>query len=63
VDYQPRLLLGWIAGAEAEVMETLPESDVLDVCHQVLVKFTGKLDMPRPVRLIRWVLRLLSLQI
>ena len=56
MDYQPNLLLGWIAGAEAEVMETVPDEVVLDVCHQVLKKFTGNCEIPKPARLIRFVL-------
>ncbi|XP_071978400.1 peroxisomal N(1)-acetyl-spermine/spermidine oxidase-like [Engystomops pustulosus] len=45
-------LCGWITGLAAEHMETLPESEVGDVCVRLLKKFTGW-----PVTELRGVLR------
>ena len=53
VDFQPNMLCGWIAGEEARTMEQVPDELVLDVCHELLVKFTGNRDIPKPLRLIR----------
>ncbi|XP_075037081.1 peroxisomal N(1)-acetyl-spermine/spermidine oxidase-like [Mixophyes fleayi] len=45
-------LCGWITGLAAEHMETLPESEVGDVCVRLLKQFTGW-----PVTQLRGVLR------
>ncbi len=49
----PRLLEGWVAGEEAETMEYVPESVVLDICHELLQRFCNRPDIDKPVRIIR----------
>lgn len=50
---QPNMLEGWIAGHEAEVMETVPDSVVKDICHELLAIFTGRPDLPQPTHISR----------
>ncbi|CAH1257564.1 PAOX [Branchiostoma lanceolatum] len=52
----PNTLLGWISGREAEYMETLSEEEIADTFVGLLKKFTGKEDIPQPVRtmITRW---------
>jgi len=47
------LLCGWIAGVEAELMESLSDDIVLSVCHELLRIFTGRDDIKRPSKIIR----------
>ncbi|XP_076463866.1 peroxisomal N(1)-acetyl-spermine/spermidine oxidase-like [Babylonia areolata] len=50
--YDP-CLVAWISGEGAVVMESVSESEVKDVLHEILVMFLGKADLPPPSRLIR----------
>lgn len=50
---QPNLLCGWIAGSEAELMEDLSDEHVLDVCHELLQRFTGDKTIPKPTKITR----------
>ncbi|XP_035674127.1 kinesin-like protein KIF11 [Branchiostoma floridae] len=52
----PKTLLGWISGKEAEYMETLSEEEISNTFLSLLKKFTGKDDIPKPVRtmITRW---------
>jgi hypothetical protein len=47
-------VVAWIGGQGAVVMETLPESEVKDVLHEMLTLFLGLPDLPRPARFIRY---------
>ena len=47
------LLCGYIGGTEAEIMETIPEDVVLEVCYELLQRFTKRADLPKPTRLLR----------
>lgn len=53
---QPNLLCGWIAGSEAELMEDLSDDHVLDVCHELLQRFTGDKKIPKPTKITRFAL-------
>lgn len=50
---QPNLLCGWIAGSEAQIMESLPEDLLCDICHELLQKFTGDSNIPKPIKITR----------
>jgi hypothetical protein len=50
---QPNLLCGWIAGSEAEQMEDLSDDHVLNVCHELLQRFTGNKTIPKPTKTTR----------
>lgn len=47
VSYQPKILSGWIIGANGRHMETLPEDEVLDGCMYLFRKFL-QWDIPNP---------------
>ena len=49
----PNWLEGWIAGEEAETMETIPEKVVLDVSHELLQRFCDRMDIAKPIGIIR----------
>ena len=49
----PTLLEGWIASDEAQIMETVPEDVVLNVCHELLQRFLGNNSIPKPTKIIR----------
>ncbi|KAK7006082.1 hypothetical protein SK128_022790, partial [Halocaridina rubra] len=51
VPHQKAVLCGWIGGLEAEYMETLPEKEVGEVCVALLREFTGRNDIPNPVKI------------
>ncbi|KAK7482015.1 hypothetical protein BaRGS_00026707 [Batillaria attramentaria] len=46
-------LMTWLAGQEAEIMESLPEHEAKDVLFELLVRFTNNPNMPRPKRVVR----------
>ncbi|XP_076449085.1 spermine oxidase-like [Babylonia areolata] len=46
-------IVAWAGGEAATVMETLPESEVKDVLHELLAFFLGKPELPAPSRLLR----------
>ncbi|XP_035674163.1 spermine oxidase-like [Branchiostoma floridae] len=52
----PKTLMGFISGKEAEYMETLSEEEISNTFLSLLKKFTGKDDIPKPVRtmITRW---------
>ncbi|XP_011290450.1 spermine oxidase [Musca domestica] len=52
---QPRLLSGWIIGANGRHMETLPEDEILDGCMFLFRKFL-QWDIPEPsnFRVSKW---------
>ncbi len=50
----PNFLVGWVAGDEAEVMETVPEDIVQEICHELLQRFTANPNIPKPTRIIRY---------
>lgn len=52
VEHQPRLLEGWIIGAHARYMETLPEEEVLEGLQWLFRKFLT-LNMPEPKHFLR----------
>jgi monoamine oxidase len=47
------LLLGWIAGKEAEHMETLDDKTVSDKCIEILKKFLRDPCIPNPKRCVK----------
>nr|CAD7264964.1 unnamed protein product [Timema shepardi] len=47
------VLLGWIGGRGAEVMEDLSEEEVGKHCTQLLKRFTQRSNIPPPSRIIR----------
>ncbi|ELU04138.1 hypothetical protein CAPTEDRAFT_93558 [Capitella teleta] len=53
VDGVSDLLIGWIPGRAAQQTEEIAEDILLDLCHELLVKFTGNAVIPRPSRLFR----------
>lgn len=54
VDYQPRVLCGWLVGQSARDMEQLPEEIVKNEVYELLEKFLGKThNVARPDRIIR----------
>ncbi|XP_076449476.1 spermine oxidase-like [Babylonia areolata] len=46
-------LLTWLAGEEAEIMESLPEQEVKDVLHELMARFLGNPQLPRPRHVVR----------
>ena len=50
----PNWLQGWVAGEEAETMETIPEQVISDVCHELLQRFCNRPDIAKPTRVIRY---------
>ncbi|XP_043269280.1 spermine oxidase isoform X3 [Venturia canescens] len=54
VDYQPRILCGWLVGQSARDMELLPEESVKNDVYELLEKFLGKTyNIPRPDHIVR----------
>ncbi|XP_011311148.1 spermine oxidase isoform X2 [Fopius arisanus] len=54
VDYQPRILCGWVTGQAARDMEVLPDSEVKEKLYGLLKKFLSKeFDIPAPVNILR----------
>ena len=47
------MLLTWLAGEEADIMEELPEQEVKDVLYELMVQFTNNAKLPRPQQIIR----------
>jgi len=50
---QPTLLVGWIAGDEAELMENVPDTVVGDVCQELLQRFMADESIPKPKAVMR----------
>lgn len=54
VAHKPRLLCGWLFGASARHMETLPEGQVFNQTVELLDKFLGKsYNITRPTGMLR----------
>ena len=53
VDHHTNLLCGWIAGQEATMMELIDDDIVVSVCQELLQKFMGNTDVPRPTKMTR----------
>ncbi|XP_061439454.1 spermine oxidase isoform X2 [Rhineura floridana] len=47
------VLSGWICGEEALIMEKYDDETVAETCTEMLRKFTGNLDIPKPRRILR----------
>uniref|UniRef100_F6RF34 Spermine oxidase n=1 Tax=Monodelphis domestica TaxID=13616 RepID=F6RF34_MONDO len=47
------VLSGWICGEEALVMEKCDDEAVAEICTEMLRKFTGNPDIPKPRRIFR----------
>ncbi len=47
------VLVGWISGNEAEVMESLLDDDIIETCTQLIRQFLGNPAIPRPSKIIR----------
>ncbi|XP_043842646.1 spermine oxidase isoform X2 [Dromiciops gliroides] len=47
------VLSGWICGEEALVMEKCDDEAVAEICTDMLRKFTGNPDIPKPRRILR----------
>lgn len=47
------MMLTWLAGEEAEIMEQLPEKEIQDVLHELLVIFTNNTAIPPPKKILR----------
>lgn len=52
---QPHMLLGWVGGRGAELVEGIPEEDIGKKCAEVLRIFAGNPAISNPVRVIRYV--------
>jgi len=50
---QPNILVGWIAGDEAELMENVPDTIVKYVCQELLQRFLGDESIPEPKAVTR----------
>ncbi|XP_011497031.1 PREDICTED: spermine oxidase-like [Ceratosolen solmsi marchali] len=54
VDYQPRVLSGWIVGRNAKYIEKLTDQKVLNEFYFILKKFLGHIyDIPKPQAILR----------
>lgn len=54
VDFQPRVLSGWIVGRNARHMETLSDQVVTSQLYNLLKRFYGKkYEIPEPISMIR----------
>ncbi|KAJ7327250.1 hypothetical protein JRQ81_017009 [Phrynocephalus forsythii] len=47
------VLSGWICGEEALIMEKYDDETVAETCTEMLRKFTGNPDIPKPRRILR----------
>lgn len=47
------MLSGWICGQEALLMERCDDETVAEVCTELLRRFTGNPDIPKPRRILR----------
>lgn len=52
VDYQPNILCGWISGAKARHMETLPKDEVQKAVIWLLRKFYTTQNVPDPINFL-----------
>lgn len=50
---QPSILAAWVSGPEAEAMLSLADDEVIDTCTKILRAFTGDVNLPAPVNVIR----------
>ena len=50
-----KVLVGWLSGAEAVYMETLPENVVMETCTQLIRQFLRDPAIPAPVRMTRYM--------
>ena len=55
VEFHENLLCGWISGRYADTMETLSDDVVIDVCVELLRRFTKNPNIHRPRKLVRFV--------
>ncbi|XP_058791610.1 spermine oxidase isoform X3 [Phymastichus coffea] len=54
VDYQPRILSGWIVGPSSRYAETLSDEKVLNEFYLILQIFLGHIyDIPKPISIVR----------
>ncbi|XP_008549418.1 spermine oxidase isoform X1 [Microplitis demolitor] len=54
VDYQPRVLCGWIIGPSSRYIEKLSDKNIEDNLYKLLNKFFGNTyDIPRPINILR----------
>lgn len=54
VDFQPKVLSGWIVGRNARHTETLSDQVVTNQLYKLLKKFYGKTyKIPEPISMIR----------
>ena len=49
------VMVGWLSGAEAVYMETLPENVVMETCTQLIRQFLRDPAIPAPVRMTRYM--------
>ncbi|XP_023655205.1 spermine oxidase isoform X2 [Paramormyrops kingsleyae] len=47
------MLSGWICGEEALIMERYDDETVAEICTELLRKFTGNQNIPKPRRILR----------
>lgn len=52
------VLLGWVGGEGAKIVESLPPSEVAKHCTQLLQKFLAR-PVPAPTRVFRYLTLLL----
>lgn len=50
------VLIGFVCGEDAKFIETLQEECLLDVIHELFTKCFPKLKLPRPIKIIRFLL-------
>lgn len=54
VQKQPNVLLGWIGGAEARLIESIDTEVISSVCIKLLRTFLNSPDIPYPDKTIRY---------
>ena len=53
MDGQKGVLVGWVGGRGAELVEEVTEQEIGEHCTQLLRQFTRNKHIPLPVRVIR----------
>lgn len=52
---QPNVLLGWIGGREAKMIESVDIEIISSVCTKLLRKFLNSPDIPAPLKIFRYL--------
>ncbi|KAG8198798.1 hypothetical protein JTE90_007102 [Oedothorax gibbosus] len=53
LDKDSNILLGWVGGKEAKLMESLKEENISDICTELLRIFLDNPNIPKPIRTLR----------